>query len=497
MAVFTLTPLPRIGITPIGGNLLFTYASGGTTPLATYTDSTGTIANSNPIVADGLGLFPAIYLPVGQSYKFIVQNSAGVVIWSQDGIAAIPGSAAAVDVTAMAGVNIAADQAVYLSDGSGGLNASQWYKADAANIYSSTSPWVGLALNAIAAGSTGPVRIVGQDAGISLSLSPGAVYYIGTAGALTTTAPTNARIIGQADGANSIVLGPIPQITQPSDNALCDGRLTLTTVTPVTTADVTAATTVFFTPYRGNRIALFDGTATWNIRAFSELSIAVPATTSQMYDVWVFDNAGVATLELLAWTNDTTRATALVLQNGVLVKTGATTRRYVGSFRTTAVSGQTEDSAAKRYVWNYYNRIPRSMLAVDTTDTWVYDGVLRQARANATNQLDFVIGVAEVLIDATVTATCTNTAVGSLQFVNIGLDSTTTAFTAAKFIAGENRSQVINVHVWSTARATYYSAIGRHILVWLEGSSSAGTTTWMGDDGQTVVQSGISGILQG
>src|SRR6185436_9706895 len=40
---------------------------------------------------------------------------------------------------------------------------------------------------------------------------------------------------------------------------VCDGRLTLTSGTPVTTGDVTAATTLYFTPNGGNQIALYTG----------------------------------------------------------------------------------------------------------------------------------------------------------------------------------------------------------------------------------------------
>ena len=146
-------------------------------------------------------------------------------------------------------------------------------------------------------------------------------------------------------------------INSPVLNNIVNGRITLSTGVPVTTSDVTAATTIYFTPYQGNNISLYDGSAIWNVISFTELSIAVPATTATMYDVFCYNNSGAATLEVLAWTNDTTRATALVLQNGVYVKSGATTRRYLGSFRTTGVSGQTEDSVANRFVWNYYNRV--------------------------------------------------------------------------------------------------------------------------------------------
>src|SRR3990167_10501799 len=160
---------------------------------------------------------------------------------------------------------------------------------------------------------------------------------------------------------------------------LFQARLTLTTVTPVTTADVTAATTVYLTPYKGSYIGLYDGTS-WQAYTLTEISIAVPATTSTMYDLYVYDSSGTLTLEAVAWTNDTTRATALALQNGVYCKTGTLTKRYVGSFRTTGSSGQTEDSLAKRYVWNYYNRVVRQLRVIEATDTWAYStNTIRQA----------------------------------------------------------------------------------------------------------------------
>ena len=107
-----------------------------------------------------------------------------------------------------------------------------------------------------------------------------------------------------------------------------DFRLTLTSATPVTPADVTGATTIYCTPYKGNQIALYDGSSSWNTRTSAEFSLALGTLTSgKPYDVFCYDNAGTPTLEFLAWTNDTTRATALVYQDGVLVKSGATTRR--------------------------------------------------------------------------------------------------------------------------------------------------------------------------
>lgn len=260
------------------------------------------------------------------------------------------------------------------------------------------------------------------------------------------------------------------------------GRLTLTTAVPVTTADVTGASavTLYYTPYIHNVIALYSGTA-WADFTFPELSIAIPSTTSQMYDVFVYDNAGTRTLELLAWTNDTTRATALVRQDGHICKSGALTRLYVGSVRTAGVSGQTEDSVSKRFVWNFFHRVRRMLMKADSTATWVYNtATIRQARATATNQTEIVIGVAEVLVSARYTAALgnDNAALQPMQ-IGIGLDSTTAYATNSQpmpIITGPTA----NEQATGTAHYEGYPAVGYHTLTMLEKGSGTGSTTWFG-----------------
>jgi hypothetical protein len=274
------------------------------------------------------------------------------------------------------------------------------------------------------------------------------------------------------------------------------GRLTLTTATPVTTADVTAATTVYYTPDGCDLIALYDGAAAWTTVTFTELSVAVPATTSTMYDLWVYNNAGTATLEALAWTNDTTRATALTRQNGRYVKTGATTRRYVGSFRTTTVSGQTEDSASKRYVWNYYHRARRIGRVTEATDNWTYTtATWRQANAAAANQLDFVIGVADLGLHVETVGIATNVG-GPTLYVGVGQDSTSAPMAGLVGVGGTGfaAGQLFQIR----AVGDIYPAVGRHFYAWLERSQASGTTTWYGDNGDsTLTQSGIFGWIEG
>jgi hypothetical protein len=69
---------------PCVGCKLFSYSAGTTTPLLTYRDSAGVIPNTNPIVMDAAGRADVWMTPV--AYKFIMQTSAGVTLWSEDNI---------------------------------------------------------------------------------------------------------------------------------------------------------------------------------------------------------------------------------------------------------------------------------------------------------------------------------------------------------------------------------------------------------------------------
>jgi hypothetical protein len=72
---------------PLAGGLIYTYQAGSSTPLVTYTDNGGTIANANPIVLDASGRTPQeIWLLTGYSYKFILRDADGVLIQTLDNI---------------------------------------------------------------------------------------------------------------------------------------------------------------------------------------------------------------------------------------------------------------------------------------------------------------------------------------------------------------------------------------------------------------------------
>ena len=79
---------------PLAGGKLYTYAAGTTTLLATYTDSTGTTSNANPIILDSRGE-ANVWLTPGTSYKFKLTDANDVQIWVVDEIS-VPASAGTV-----------------------------------------------------------------------------------------------------------------------------------------------------------------------------------------------------------------------------------------------------------------------------------------------------------------------------------------------------------------------------------------------------------------
>lgn len=83
MAAVLLTPpylqfVDQNGV-PYAGGLLYSYSAGTGTPKDTYTDSTGTVAATNPVVLDAAGR-ATIWLADGGSYKFELKTSAGVTV---------------------------------------------------------------------------------------------------------------------------------------------------------------------------------------------------------------------------------------------------------------------------------------------------------------------------------------------------------------------------------------------------------------------------------
>jgi hypothetical protein len=302
-------------------------------------------------------------------------------------------------------------------------------------------------------------------------------------------------------------------------NNICDGRLTLTTGVPVTTADVTSSTSIFFTPYRGNHIALYTS-STWTLYTFTQITVALGTLTSgKNYDLFAYDVASAVAIAIgPAWSSDTSRGggagtTELDTQDGILVNKvsisggpGAKAGRYLGTFRTISTTqtadfggGNTTQVGGQRFLWNMYNRELRYMTVFDATNSWSYTtNSIRRANAASGNVVEFVLGIDAVPVEASITASGFFSGASTRAAkVGIGIDSSTVFGLTYYHQNGSATSWGANaINGTLTANWRGYIGLGYHSLNWNEVGGD-GTSTFIGDDGGSGPQSGMSAQILG
>lgn len=332
---------------------------------------------------------------------------------------------------------------------------------------------------------------------VDTNLAAGGKRKILWAATKTYLASTFAALAGSASQTFSVAAATAAGDALRADQGFLaqDFRLTLTSGAPVS-GDVAAATTIYCCPYKGNRIALYNG-AIWINYTSAEFSLALGTlTASKLYDVFCYQNAGVPTLEFLAWTNDTTRATALAYNSGILIKSGDATRRYLGTFYTisTTQTADTSDSGTVgRYLWNYYNRVVRGMSSQDSTSSWTYQTLAwRQARATATNQLNFIVGVVEDMISAALVASGAQATAGYDVSVGISCVSGGTA-SIVPSVTGASLCPINGYYISVSCATIVAPSLGRQNIAWLESGNATSLGTWYGISGN--IKSTLSGSL--
>lgn len=187
-----------------------------------------------------------------------------------------------------------------------------------------------------------------------------------------------------------------------------------------------SSTTLYLTPYRGNKIALYNTTeGVWEIHESTEVSLSTSGfTAARPHDIFAYDNSGTLTLESVAWSTNTARSTALTKQNGVYVKSGNAARRYVGSVYVDG-SKFIYIGTYNHYIWNYYNRVLWSKFVREGTNNWNYNSSAWRALNNSTtNAVNIMQGVQEdyVIIESNAVAFLHK---NEACMVGIGIDSTT------------------------------------------------------------------------
>jgi len=215
---------------------------------------------------------------------------------------------------------------------------------------------------------------------------------------------------------------------------------------------VTGQTTVYYSPYRGQIIPLYDGTRFNCVDTGGEISQLTTDTTkspaavaaSSCYDVFVWSDAGtIRATRGPAWTNVTTRSagTALTRQNGIYLNNASITNgpaalrgTYVGTICSNGSStidyslsaAASTGSALSLGVWNQYNRVMTTARVVDTTSYTYAVATIREAHGATGNQISFVSGNGEDAISVQIVSDLQTSAVaGNRCDMGIGLDTTT------------------------------------------------------------------------
>ncbi len=277
----------------------------------------------------------------------------------------------------------------------------------------------------------------------------------------------------------------------------------MTTATPVVTATVSGATTIYYTPYKHGFVPIYDG-GNFVLTAFTELSNistnsatgnAGPAAVgaSKCNDFFVWSNAGVVTLtRSIDWTSTSARNMSLVrvggrLLNGSSITNGPTAQRgtYVGT--ACSNSGSTWDyilggsasggTAANLQVWNNDNRVRTAVLVTDSGVSYTYSSAtIRQWRATAGNQVGFVLGLVEDAVEAGVTCEMGTTNVAAaLGRCGWGID-TTSGFSIQPVIITDPTTTG-GIASGGTSRAALMTTLGVHTIAGTEQADGSNNAT--------------------
>jgi hypothetical protein len=298
------------------------------------------------------------------------------------------------------------------------------------------------------------------------------------------------------------------------------GRLTLTSNTPVMTSDVVGATTLYYTPYQGFLIPIATASnPVFSENEFNQLTLTLSSTgqtAGNIYDIFAFNNPNAGNAVTLAanctpWpslsSRGTSTAVAISQANGIWVNTystasglfelcaGSTTfggigqycATYLGSIYMTA-NGETgvslKPSAASggtnnvMGVYNAYNRVRVTAYCRDDTSSWNYSTASWRAAdgasGNTNNKISFIDGLAQSPVTGNYSVMGYTSASTIGEYIGLNEDSSTTTPDIAAVMAGTGGANQYSV------TETFYPLLGLHYIQAVEYASGTGTASFYG-----------------
>ncbi len=499
---------------PLSSGSLNMFIPSTTTAKNTWKDSGQVLLNTNPIQLDANGC--AVIYGTG-SYR--QQVYTGPVV------AGVTTGTLLYDVVT---TDTSAYNAVFWAGTSGGTpNAITVTDAGFNSTDGSVINFI--ALNTNTASAT--LNVSGGGA-IIIKAQSGAGPIALTSGCITATNPVS--VVYSSSAAAFLLLTPCAPasgggtvttaVPQPQ------GYLTLSSSTdsPIITADTLASTSVYYTPYVGNEVPIWNGTS-YSIFALSQLTLTLTASNlgHTIYDVFIFSNSGTPVLVTgPAWTNSgggtsargtgagTTELQRLsgiwVNANQITANNGASSytvsanqATYVGSIFIDQTAGQVSNYLSwgqnrKWGVWNAYNRQLLQVQEGDPTATWSFGTTVGWRASNATvgNGFTTLTGLAEEMVRCTFVQSISRNFNNASDSWNIGiaLNSVVTPTGKFGFFAAGNSASTTTDGSDMTAINYATSPLGTTIFTSVEnGIGHSQTAVFQGTPNGMVMQCGWRG----
>jgi len=298
--------------------------------------------------------------------------------------------------------------------------------------------------------------------------------------------------------------------------ATASARLSLASGVAITGGDLVGQGTIYYVAAGHNIAPIYDGTQ-WVARTMAtepSLVLTAPAhLANREYSVFRYwTGSAVAIGTGPVWANSTTVGTGpgtsqtetfegrrvnmfdITLTNsGIGVSVPARRAVLIGGFGTTAIAGQTNDARHSRLLSNEDYAVPRAMLRVDGTDTWLAGAgdVWRKAGNSSLNVLEvFHIGGGRPASANDLGIGIADT-VGGTMAVGVGIDLDTPPADCLKHYTVQPNA---GFRMFMGASWAGYLDAGRRQMRWLERVNTIGSFTWIGDNGNNLTnQSGIRG----
>jgi hypothetical protein len=430
------------------GTLTF-YASGTSTLQNVYTDESLSTPASNPLTLNSAGRAATDIFLQDLEYKVVLKDSSGNTVWTADPVSARDSSLIAKTLT-----------------GSGSPNGT-------------------------VAGTAGSSTILPD---FYWDYTNQILYVCTTTGDASTAVWT---AINSSAAAPAV---PAPQ-----------GRLTLVSSTPVIVSDQSAANAVYYTPFIGNLIPIYNGTSMTSSE-FSELTLSLVSShaANSIYDIFVWNNAGVIGIATgPAWSTATAgsgargtgagttqltrvkglwvNAVSMTARNGSNTYTiGANLGTYVGSIFMDGSNGQVTchvsyGQSRKFGVWNAYNRVPVFLKAGDSTASWISNNAssIHAANTSTSNSLTVFSGLPEEIVEFRYSSRASATLNTNNEMVTTaGIGFNSTSAYSGKIANYSHTVQTVNNAVGCDASlnaACYLSLpwIGTNVVTALENSNGS------------------------